>query len=103
MDSNGKENIVFNSINNTITKLNLFSFNLSHLPHKHSVVAKGDSGASKHYFNSKDIAALNNVKILQNGPTVMLPDNPYRLHMLAIYCWLPPSATQQKKQQHLLP
>ena len=39
-----------------------------------TVVAKADSGASKHYFRPQDINVLDNI-IDEDGPTVALPDN----------------------------
>ena len=38
------------------------------------VIAKGDSGATKHYWRLKDKDVLNNLKLFQ-GPNVTLPNN----------------------------
>ena len=39
------------------------------------VIAKADSGASRHYFRATDIQALKRVRFDPNGPTVHLPNN----------------------------
>ena len=50
--------------------------NLPYLPHKlNNIIAKGDSGASQHYFRLQDSTALNNVQQDPHGPTVLLPNN----------------------------
>ena len=42
-------------------------------PHSH-IIAKANSGASKHYFTQRDVAALTSIKTVNNGPRVNLPN-----------------------------
>ena len=68
-----------NKVNNITTpKSSLVSSTNSVVPPKSkevSVVAKADSGASRHYIKEQDAKVLHNVKLDSNGPTVLLPNN----------------------------
>ena len=64
--------------NNTKIVNNLFTnktsyCNTASIPQK-SILAKADSGASKHFFRVNDSHVLDNVVDDTTGPTVMLPD-----------------------------
>jgi len=42
--------------------------------HTHTIIAKGDSAASNHYWALRDSDVLDDVRSDPNGPVVILPD-----------------------------
>eukprot|EP00957_Ditylum_brightwellii_P202150 15328823-Ditylum_brightwellii.AAC.2 len=43
--------------------------------YNNTIVAKANSGATRHYWHEQDIAALRNIQHLTHGPHVKLPNN----------------------------
>ena len=46
----------------------------STIPPTHSIIAKGDSAASNHYWALRDSDVLDDIRTDPNGPVVILPD-----------------------------
>ena len=63
--------------NNTLLSTHYSHFNLSSYlpPSTNHIIAKGDSGATQHYFSLKAAPHLLNVTTDKHGPTVTLPNN----------------------------
>ena len=55
--------------NTSIANLNT----VSKVPHKHTIIAKGDSAASRNYWRPNDVECLTNMTHY-TGPSVVLPD-----------------------------
>ena len=87
---------------NNISKLNISCYNNTPtvIPplSTSSVVAKRDSGASRHYFTEKDQHILLNQTNLTTGPSVRLPNNTEvqasRRGHIPLHDNLSPTATQ---------
>ena len=58
------------------------ALNSSHLPTKTCTIAKGDSGASNHYFALRDVDVLDNIKP-SNGTNVILPNSKHITSILS--------------------
>ena len=70
---------------------------------QNNVVAKADSGASRHYFTMKDKHALDNLKPIQHGPQVGLPNGTYVQATESGDLPLHPTLTPLATKAHIFP
>ena len=68
-----------------------------------NVIAKADSGASRHYFTMKDKHALHKLKHLVQGPQVGLPNGTYVSATEAGHLPLHPTLTSLATKTHVFP
>ena len=60
-------------LHSSSVKIKTPNINISEVPPKYKIIAKGDSAASKHYWREQDLVFLANLRPY-SGPSVTLPD-----------------------------
>ena len=63
------------SDNQLINNTHIINYSGTSVDPPSNIIAKADTGVSNHYFRTKDIKALLNIKPHTNGPSVLLPDS----------------------------